>query len=241
MQLPGTGRPALLALTPKQQLRAGRMPRRLVQLLIGLFLYGASMALTYRAALGIEPWGVLAQGLSHYLPLNYGAVTIAVSLLVLLLWVPLRQWPGLGTVCNAVLVGVFVDLVLAVLPAPEQLFSRIGLLAGGIALNGLATAIYIGAQLGPGPRDGLMTGLVARTRRPVWLVRTSIELVVVVLGFILGGDLWIGTVAYALAIGPLVHLFLPLVTVRLPPQSPADRGGRPATVGHGGDPAPGSD
>ncbi|HEY9293027.1 MAG TPA: hypothetical protein VIP98_17250 [Microlunatus sp.] len=242
MQLPGTGRPVLLALTPRQQLRAGRMPRRVIQLLVGLFLYGASMALVLRAGLGIEPWGVLHQGLTHYLPLSYGEVTIGVSLIVLLLWVPLRQWPGLGTICNAVLVGVFVDLVLGVLPTPEAMPIRIAAVVGGIVLNGLAGAIYIGAQLGPGARDGLMTGLVARTGRPVWMIRTGIELAVVIVGFLLGGNLWIGTVAYALSIGPLVQFFLPLVTVRLPGGQPAaDIAGQPAGIGHWGQPTSGVD
>ncbi|WP_210414580.1 membrane protein YczE [Microlunatus elymi] len=240
MRLSGSGRPVLLALSPRQQLRAGRLPRRLIQLLAGLFLYGASMALILRAGLGIEPWGVLHQGLTHYLPLSYGQVTIGVSLIVLLLWVPLRQWPGLGTICNAVLIGVFVDLVLGALPTPESLPVRIGWLVGGIALNGLAGAIYIGAQLGPGARDGLMTGLVARTGRPVWMIRTGIELVVVGIGFLLGGDLWIGTVLYAVGIGPLVQLFLPWVTVRLhhPATSPA---GELAGVGDRADPCTGAD
>ncbi|SDT43104.1 Uncharacterized membrane protein YczE [Microlunatus soli] len=203
-------------MSPIQQLRAGRLPRRLVQLIFGLFLYGVSMAFMLRASLGIEPWGVLAQGITHHLPFSYGQITIAVSVVVLLLWIPLRQWPGLGTICNAVLIGIFVDLALSVLPAPSGLPVRIVALAGGIVLNGLAGAIYIGAQLGPGARDGLMTGLVGRTGRPVWLVRTAIEVVVVIIGFLLGGDLWIGTVAYAVAIGPLVQFFLPLVAVRLP-------------------------
>lgn len=209
----------LIPLTPRQQLRAGRMPRRVVQLIFGLFLYGVSMAIMLRASLGIEPWGVLAQGITRHLPFSYGEITIAVSVVVLLIWIPLRQWPGLGTVCNAFLIGIFVDLTLAVLPAPDALPVRIVAVAGGIVLNGLAGAIYIGAQLGPGPRDGLMTGLVARTGKPVWIVRTSIEVVVVIIGFLLGGDLWIGTLGYALAIGPLVQFFLPLVAVRLPVSS----------------------
>lgn len=205
----------LTPLTPAQQLRAGRMPRRVIQLIFGLVLYGVSMAIMLRGTLGIEPWGVLAQGITRHLPFSYGQITIAVSVVVLLLWIPLRQWPGLGTVCNAVLIGIFVDLTLAVLPTPSELPVRITAIACGIVLNGLAGAIYIGAQLGPGPRDGLMTGLVARTGKPVWLVRTAIEVVVVIIGFVLGGDLWFGTVAYAVSIGPLVQFFLPLVAVRL--------------------------
>ena len=215
MPQPRAAGPTLVPLTPRQQLRTGRMPRRLAQLLIGLFLYGFSMALVLRASLGLEPWSVLAQGFTLHLPMTFGQATIAISLVVLLLWIPLRQWPGLGTVCNAILIGIFVDLTLAWLPATTSLPPRIGLLVAGIVLNGLATATYVGAQLGPGPRDGLMTGLMARTGRPVWQVRTGIEVAVVTVGFLLGGDLWIGTIAYAVGIGPLVQVFLPLVTVRL--------------------------
>ena len=212
----------LLPLTPLGQLRAGRLPWRLAQLIIGLLIYGFSLSMMLQGALGVAPWDVLHQGIARNLHLSYGLVVIAVSFLVLGLWIPLRQWPGVGTIANAVLVGVSVDIGLALLPAPQLLAERIGLLVVGIVLNGFAGALYIGAQLGPGTRDGLMTGLVARTGLPVWVVRTGIEVLVVIGGFLLGGDLWIGTVAYAVCIGPLVQLFLPLVTVRLTVADPVD-------------------
>jgi uncharacterized membrane protein YczE len=217
----------LVRLSPIEQLRAGRLGRRLPQLVLGLALYGWSMAMMVRAGLGLNPWDVLHQGLEAYLPLSFGAVTVVVGAVVLLLWIPLRQWPGLGTVANVVVIGLAVDLGLAVLPAPDHLASRVGLLLGGVVLNGLAGAVYIGSQLGPGPRDGLMTGLAARTGGSLRLIRTGIELTVLTVGFLLGGTVGLGTVLYAVAIGPLVQLFLPRVTVRL-----ADRP-REARLGSG--------
>lgn len=212
----------LALLTPMQQLRAGRLRRRLPQLFVGLVLYGLSMAMMLRAGLGLDPWDVLHFGLATYLPLTFGGVVITVSLVVLLLWVPLRQLPGIGTVANAVVIGLATDAALAVIGEPGPLAARSALLAGGIVLNGLATALYVGAQLGPGPRDGLMTGLVRRTGRSVRLVRTSLELSVVLVGWLLGGVVGVGTFAYALAIGPLVQLMLPRLIVELP-GSPAHR------------------
>ena len=205
----------LANLTPAEQLRAGRLGRRLPQLLVGLALYGVSMAMMLRGGLGLMPWDVLHYGVATWLPLTFGGVVIATGVAVLLLWIPLRQMPGLGTVANAVVIGVAADAALAVLVAPEGLGVRVALLAGGIVLNGLATALYIGAQLGPGPRDGLMTGLVRRTGWSVRAVRTSIELGVVVTGWLLGGVVGIGTIAYALAVGPLVQLMLPRLIVDL--------------------------
>ncbi|OYO06504.1 hypothetical protein CGZ97_07775 [Enemella evansiae] len=205
----------LLPLNPVEQLRAGRMGRRLPQLIGGLLLYGFSMAMQVRGALGLAPWDVLTQGISRHLPLSFGMITIAISFVVLLLWIPLRQAPGLGTVLNALIVGVAADLGLWLLPQPDGLAPRAGLLVAGVVLNGLAGAIYVGAQLGPGPRDGLMTGLHRVTGRSLRLVRTGIEVVVLALGWLLGGQVGIGTVLYALAIGPLIQLFLPLTVVRL--------------------------
>jgi uncharacterized membrane protein YczE len=189
------------------------MTRRLLQLYLGLVLYGASMALMIRATLGLNPWDVLHEGLTRHLPLTFGQVTIAVGALVLLAWIPLRQRPGVGTVSNVIVIGLAVDAALAVLPAPDHLAVRAGLLVGGVLLNGVATAAYIGARLGPGPRDGLMTGLVARSGRSVRLVRTVIEVSVLAVGWVLGGTVGVGTVLYALGIGPLVHVLLPLLTV----------------------------
>lgn len=202
--------------TAAGSIRDRRMVRRLVQLYAGLALYGVSMAFFVEGALGVMPWDVLHQGLSRYVDLSLGTMTIVVGALVLLAWIPLRQMPGLGTVSNVVVIGLVVDRALAVLPSPDALAVRVVFVAVGIALNALATAAYIGARFGPGPRDGLMTGIVARTGRPVRLVRTAIEVAVVATGWLLGGNLGVGTVAYALLVGPLVQPLLPLLRVPEP-------------------------
>lgn len=209
---PATG---LADLGPVQQLRAGRLGRRIPQLAIGLFLFGWSMAMMIRAHLGLDPWDVLHQGLNRYIPVSFGTVTIIVGVVVLLLWIPLRQRPGMGTISNAILVGPAVDFGLAVMHTPSHLPGRIGLLLGSVVLNGLAGGLYIGSQFGPGPRDGLMTGIVARTGWSVRLVRSLIEVVVLAIGWLLGGSLGLGTVLYALTIGHLVQFFLRRATVRL--------------------------
>jgi uncharacterized membrane protein YczE len=195
-----------------------RLAHRLIQLYAGLALYGISMALIIRSTLGNMPWDVLHQGLAHRLDWSLGTVTIVVGALVLLGWIPLRQRPGLGTVSNVVVIGLAVDAALAVVPAPSSLPLRVALLVTGVLLNAVATAAYIGVHLGPGPRDGLMTGLVRRTGGSVRLVRTSIEVVVVATGWLLGGTLGVGTVVYAVAIGPLVQVLLPRLSL-----SPAPR------------------
>ncbi|HYP44599.1 MAG TPA: hypothetical protein VEQ66_05325 [Propionibacteriaceae bacterium] len=202
-------------LTPVEQLRAGQLGRRLPQLLIGLVLYGWSMAMMVRSQLGLNPWDVLHQGLTRFLPVSFGTVTILVGAVVLLLWIPLRQWPGLGTVANVFVIGVAVDLGLWAMPDLQSLSARIALLVAGVVLNGLAGAVYIGSIFGPGPRDGLMTGLAARTGWSLRLIRTGIEVFVLVAGWLLGGTVGVGTVLYAVSIGPLVQLFLPHVSVRL--------------------------
>lgn len=206
----------LAALSPLAQLRAGRLPRRLVQLYAGLVLFGVSMAMQLRSALGLDPWDTLHAGLAAHLGLSFGTVVIIVGFLVLLLWIPLRQMPGLGTVSNAVVIGLATDLTLSVLASPDSLLLRWLLLLGAVALNGFADALYIGSQLGPGPRDGLMTGLVRRTGRSFRLVRFSIEATVLAAGWLLGGRVGVGTVIYAVAIGPIVHLLLPRLIVPLP-------------------------
>jgi uncharacterized membrane protein YczE len=196
------------------------MTRRLLQLYLGLVLYGASMALMVRSSLGLDPWDVLHEGLTRHVPLTFGQVTIAVGALVLLAWIPLRQRPGFGTLSNVVVIGLAADATLAVLPGPEALPVQIIFLVGGVTSNGVATAAYIGARFGPGPRDGLMTGLVARTGRSVRLVRTTIELTVLAAGWLLGGTVGVGTVLYAVAIGPLVHALLPVLAVPAEPAEP---------------------
>lgn len=219
-------RTELATLGPLAQLRAGRLPLRLAWLLVGLALYGASMAMVLRATLGQIPWDVFHVGLGTHLPLSFGLTVVLVGVLLLLLWIPLRQPPGLGTLGNALLIGPAADLTLAVLPTPEDWAPRIGLMVAGIALNGVASAMYIGAQLGPGPRDGLMTGLARTTGWSLRVVRTGLEVTVIVAGVLLGGTLGVATILYALAIGPLTQAFLPYLTVRLadgterPPAAP---------------------
>ncbi|MET8626378.1 hypothetical protein ABZW30_21930 [Kitasatospora sp. NPDC004669] len=195
--------------------------RRLPQLVVGLGLYGASMALMLRSGLGLDPWDVFHQGLQRVLGLTVGAWVTICGALVLLLWIPLRQRPGLGTVANVLMIGAAMDLTLKLVSGPEGLSARIALMATAIVLNGLASGLYIGARFGPGPRDGLMTGLHRRTGRSLRLVRTGIEVIVLAAGVLLGGTAGVGTVAYALAIGPLVQLFLPWCTAPGLGMSPA--------------------
>ncbi len=192
---------------------ARRLPRRFVQLYLGLALYGVSMALFVRSDLGVMPWDVLHQGLARHVGLTIGIWSIIVGAVVLLAWIPLRERPGIGTVSNVVVIGVVIDASLALLPEPRLLAVRVAFAAAGLLLNAVATALYIGARLGPGPRDGLMTGLVRRTGGSVRVVRTAIEVVVVLAGWLLGGTLGVATAAYAVGIGPLVQVLLPLLTV----------------------------
>jgi uncharacterized membrane protein YczE len=205
----------MVAVVDLRPIPVSRNPgRRLSQLFFGLALYAVSMAMQIRSGLGLNPWDVLHEGLARQTPLSFGVITAITGAVVLLLWIPLRQRPGVGTVANVVVIAAIVDVALALLHAPDALVARIALLVGGIVLNGVATAAYVGARLGPGPRDGLMTGLSARTGRSVRLVRTCIEVVVLACGWMLGGTVGIGTVLYALAIGPLTQAFLPFFAVR---------------------------
>ena len=194
------------------------MTRRLIQLFAGLFLYGLSIALIVRADLGLDPWDVLNQGVFERFAkpagINFGLVVNLIGMAVLLLWIPLRQKPGIGTVANVLVIGTVANVGLGWIPSDLGLPLRAGLLIAGIVLNGVASGAYIGAGLGPGPRDGLMTGIIARTGCPVKWVRTAIELSVIAVGWLLGGSVGVGTLLYALTIGPLVHIFLPLLTIR---------------------------
>lgn len=189
--------------------------RRLPQLLGGLALYGISMAFMLRSGLGLDPWDVLHDALSRRTGLSFGTITAITGALVLLCWIPIRQRPGLGTVANILVVAVAVDATLALMGTPSALPVRILLLVAGVVLNGLATAAYIGVRLGPGPRDGLMTGFSARTGLSIRLMRTGIEVAVLATGWLLGGTVGVGTVFYALAIGPLTQAFLPHVAWKM--------------------------
>lgn len=199
------------------------LTRRVVQLYAGLVLYGASAGLQVHAALGLGPWDVFHQGVSEHSGLSIGTVSILTGAAVLLLWIPLRQRPGLGTVSNVLIVGLAMDATLRLLPQTGSLGARIVLLVAGVVLNGAATGLYISARLGPGPRDGLMTGLHRVTGRSLRLVRTGIEVAVLAAGFLLGGSVGAGTVLYAVAIGPLAQFFLPLFAIPEPATArPAD-------------------
>ncbi len=185
---------------------------RMIQLLVGLFLYGVALGLMVRGGIGVAPWDVLALGIAGKAGIGYGVVTVLVSVLVLLLWIPLRQRVGLGTLLNALLVGPSADLALFVLPAPPSIWVGAPMFVAGLLLLAFATGLYIAADFGPGPRDGLMTGLVGRTGWPVWLVRTLIEGSVLLIGFLLGGPVGVGTVLFAFGVGPLIGWFLPWTT-----------------------------
>jgi uncharacterized membrane protein YczE len=199
----------------------GPVARRLTQLFAGLLLYGVSCALIILATLGNDPWDVLHQGLARQTGLGTGIWTVIVSGIVLLLWIPLRQRPGFGTVSNAIVVGLVMQVVLNGFAPPDALPVRLLLMVGGVVLNGIATGMYIGARLGPGPRDGLMTGLAGRGHS-IRVVRTGIEVTVLVAGWALGGTVGVGTVIYALSIGPLVHITLPRFEVaERPRRAPA--------------------
>ncbi|WP_435833023.1 YczE/YyaS/YitT family protein [Kitasatospora purpeofusca] len=240
---PGPGAPstaaAAAAARPGPLLRVlgdtHALGRRLPQLVLGLALYGGSMGLMLRSGLGLDPWDVFHQGLQGSFGLSVGAWVTICGALVLLLWIPLRQLPGVGTVANVLLIGAAMDLTLRFVGAPGALPVRIALMVAAIVLNGLATGLYIGARLGPGPRDGLMTGLHRRTGGSLRLIRTGIELVVLAVGVLLGGTAGVGTVAYALAIGPLAQFFLPWFTVPT-----AEQAGRAEKAGEAGEAAPGA-
>jgi len=189
--------------------------RRLLQLYTGLVLYGLSTAMFVRANLGADPWNVFHLGVARIFSLNIGMVMIVVGALVLLLWIPLRQKPGLGTVSNVIVLGLAADAALALMPPVESLVARSLLLLAAILVNAIATGMYIGAGFGSGPRDGLMTGINARTGWSVRSVRTAIEVTVLLAGWLMGGTFGVGTVLYALAIGPLIQLCLPWFRIKI--------------------------
>lgn len=191
--------------------RAPGLTSRLVQLNVGLFLYGFTMAMLVESTLGLDPWDVFHEGVAGRVPLTFGQVVIATGAVVLLLWIPLRQKPGIGTVLNVIVIGLAADFGIWLIVQPDDLVLRMLLLVGGVVGNGLAGALYIGAALGTGPRDGLWTGLVRLTGRSVRLWRTVIEVTVLIIGFLLGGTVGLGTVLYAVTIGPLVQFFLGVV------------------------------
>lgn len=197
-----------------------KITRRFVQLQLGLMLYGLSLALMVRANLGLDPWDVFHEGVAERSGLSFGLVVNLVGAAVLLLWIPLRQMPGLGTVCNVLVLGTTTDFALGVITAPDALWLRGAFLVSGIGLNAVATAAYIGAGFGPGPRDGLMTGLVRRTGWAVKWTRMGIEITVLGVGWMLGGTVGLGTVLYAIAIGPLVQPLLPIFATT-PKNAPA--------------------
>lgn len=187
--------------------------RRIVQLLLGLFLFGISIAMMVRAGIGLPPWDVLAQGLHLQTGLTFGVLTVIIGAVVLLLWIPLRQKPGVGTVLNVLLIGPSADLGLAFIPQQHEPVLQGLLFAGGLALIAVASGLYIGARLGPGPRDGLMTGMHTRLGIRIGVARTIVEVTVLIVGWLLGGQVWIGTLAFALLVGPMVGVALPLLTV----------------------------
>ncbi len=192
------------------------LARRVPQLLIGLFCYGFAIAMMIQAGIGVSPWDVLGQGTALQSGLPFGVATNMIGLLVLLLWIPIRQKPGIGTVLNVLLVGPSAEVGLAVLPMPTEMWAQILLFAGGLTLLALATGLYIGARMGPGPRDGLMTGIHRKWGWKIWKVRTVIELTVLTIGWLLGGTVGVGTVAFALLIGPMVNAALPLLHIPEP-------------------------
>jgi uncharacterized membrane protein YczE len=204
---------SLANVSPLAQLRAGRLLERLVRLVLGLALYGLAIALMIRGALGAAPWDVFHQGLARHLPGSLGLIMVLTSAGVLVAWIPLRQLPGLGTVVNTLLIGPFTDAALRLLATPDGLVLRLAQTVLGVALCGVATAMYVGAQLGPGPRDGLMTGLAYHTGWSIRRIRTLLEATVLAAGLLLGSAVGAGTMLFALAIGPLTQYFLRYLVV----------------------------
>lgn len=220
--------PELANLTPLAQLRAGRLPLRLAQLFVGLTLFGLAMAGFVRAGVGLAPWDVLHYGVMLRTGLSLGTVVVIFGFIVLLLWIPLRQMPGLGTIANVVWLGITADIGLAIIPQAEGLWAQISMFTAALLINAFGGGLYIGSQLGPGPRDGLMTGLHSRTGISLRVARTGVEVFVLVVGWLLGGIVGVGTVVFAVAIGPLTQLFLRFCIIALPSAAPSEAAGAPA-------------
>jgi uncharacterized membrane protein YczE len=205
------------------------LTRRIAQLLAGLFLYGFAISMMVRGAIGVSPWDVLTQGVVKQTGLPFGVLTNIIGALVLLLWIPIRQKPGVGTVANVLLVGPSIEVGLAILPTATELWQQVLLFSGGLAVLAVASGLYIGAQFGPGPRDGLMTGIHTKWGFPLWAVRTAIEVTVLTIGWLLGGNVGLGTLAFALLVGPMVGVTIPLLEIRRPEQTGRTRGASPTT------------
>lgn len=182
---------------------------RALQLLVGLVLYGAGCAVMVQAGIGLDPWTVFAQGVSRQTGIGIGWVTNLLGFLILLLWIPLRQKPGVGTIANILLVGTSMQATLAVVPPVTGWLAQGVVFLAGVVMVALASGLYIGANFGPGPRDGLMTGIHARLGWPIWAARLTVEATVLLAGWLLGGTVGLGTVLFAVLIGPLVHIALP--------------------------------
>lgn len=191
-----------------------RLPRRILQLLVGLFLYGIGIAFMVRGGIGAAPWDVLTQGVSLHVPLSFGVLTVIISVIVLLLWIPIKQSLGVGTILNTLLIGPSADVGLHLIPIGAELWQQVLLFAIGLLVLSAATGLYIGAHFGPGPRDGLMTGLHKTLGKPIWIVRTAIEGTVLLIGWILGGTVGLGTLAFALFVGPLCQFFMRIFDVK---------------------------
>ena len=198
------------------------LARRILQLLAGLFLYGFAISMMVRGAIGVPPWDVLTQGLMKQTGLPFGVLTNIIGALVLLLWIPIRQKPGIGTIANVLLVGPSIEVGLAIVPAATNLGEQVLLFAGGLAMLAIASGLYIGARFGPGPRDGLMTGIHHRWGFKIWWVRTAIEVTVLSIGWVLGGNVGLGTLAFALLVGPMVGVTLPWLRVPTPAAEPVE-------------------
>jgi len=197
----------------EQQLKfRDRLGQRLVRCIFGLALFGIGISLQMNANIGAPPWDVFHQGVAKQTEISVGKIIVMTGFILLLLWIPLKQKPGLGTILNALEIGLVADLALAIIPEPKNIFVRVMMASLGIVIVAIGTGFYIGSALGPGPRDGLMTGL-AKRGIPIRIGRTAIEVTVLVVGLLLGGQVGVATFAFALGVGPLVHFFLPRLAI----------------------------